>query len=72
MENPNKGRLRDLESAEHYLGGGSEMGILMLRLDFLTEMVAGDDEELYQRKYEQFLIRKSEEVQKQLGGLVEQ
>lgn len=72
MENPNKGRLRDLESAEHYLGGGSEMGVIMLRLDFLTEMVAGDDEELYQRKYEQFLIRKAEEVQEQLGGLVEQ
>lgn len=71
MENPDKGRLCDLESAEHYLGGGTEIGVLMLRLDFLTEMVAGDDEELYQRKYEQFLIGRSEEVQKQLGGLVQ-
>ena len=71
VEHPNKGRLRDLEGAEHFLSGGTEIGIMGLRLDFLWEQIAGEDEELLTRKWEEFLIRKAEEVRHDLEGLVQ-
>lgn len=69
VENPNKGRLRNLEEAEHFLSGGTEVGLIEMRIEFLMERLAAKDEELFARQYEEFLIRRAEETKKDLEGL---
>ena len=69
VDNPNKGRLRDLERAEHFLGGGTDVGIIGLRLEFLWDKIAGDDEALLDREYEEFLIRRAQIAIDDLEGL---
>ena len=69
VDNPNKGRLRDVQGAEHFLAGGTDVGMIGLRLEFLWEKIAGDDEELLSREFEEFLIRRAEEAIHDLEGL---
>jgi len=69
MEHPKKGKLRDLASAEQMLGYGTEVGVLSVRVDFLMEL-AFDDDEVFKRKYEDFILRRLEEVKADLDSLV--
>lgn len=63
------GRLRDIPTAERMLSGGSDVGVLMVKVDFLWETVK-DGNEKFDEQYESFLLARLKEVKDDLDDLV--
>jgi hypothetical protein len=69
MESPRAGRLRDIPTAERMLGGGSDIGVLMVKLDFLWETVK-DGNTNFDEQYESFILSRLQEVKDDIDDLV--